>query len=71
MFGRILTPIGRWVAAWGLITGLLGIQACGAQKDAEAAPEVAAPKTVKLKELIQTIQGVKGKVAVVDFWADY
>jgi len=37
----------------------------------EMKPADITPKLVKLKELIAAIQAHKGKIVVVDFWADF
>jgi hypothetical protein len=60
-------PPSRVLAAALLAAALLGAHACGQDKDVA---KDTTPKLVKFSELIEAIKAHKGKVVVVDFWAD-
>lgn len=49
-----------------LIIGLVAAPASAADK-----PDETAPKVVTFKQLVAALKEHKGKLVVVDFWADY
>jgi thiol:disulfide interchange protein len=57
---------GRLMAAALFTAGVLGLHAPAAEKETKEVQ----PKIVKLDELKKAITDQKGKVVVVDFWAD-
>jgi hypothetical protein len=56
--------VGRWAA----LPALLGVLALPAAS--QAPQEKVTLKVVKYDELTKTLNSLKGKVVVVDFWAD-
>jgi thiol-disulfide isomerase/thioredoxin len=58
--------------AWPGLFALLGVMGGGAisAQEKAAGPEVTL-RTVKYDELGRVVKGLKGKVVVVDFWADF
>jgi len=57
---------GRWLA----LPALLLFAAAGVPAAEKADADKVQFKTVTYKELGETIKGLKGKIVVVDFWAD-
>jgi hypothetical protein len=55
----------RWAA---LVALALGLASCASAE--QAAGDKVTLKTAKLDDLFKTLESLKGKVVVVDFWAD-